>query len=115
MATMFKAVYGSPRPVTVECEVPAYPNADADGCTIYENTHFLSEAEAWERVLAEHDAGLSLEARRVKNLRAELEAAEKSTATAAILATEAREAFRQWERRQTEDDAGQAGGEVGNG
>lgn len=103
MVTMFKAVYGTPHPVAVECEVPSHPHLDSEGCKIFSNTHFLSEAEAWERVLDEHDAGLSLEARKVKNLRADLEAAEKRTATAAIYATEAREAFRQWERSQPEN------------
>lgn len=97
MTIMHKAVYGTPRPIAVECEVPSYPHCDADGKTIFVNTHFLSEAEAWDRVVSEHDAGLSMEARRVKNLRAELAEAEKQLADAAILATDAREAFRQWE------------------
>lgn len=39
----------------VECEKPSYPHTDADGDTIYENSHFKTEAEAW-KVLEENAA-----------------------------------------------------------
>ena len=95
MATMFKVKYGTPRPIAVDCETPSYPERerDADGDQILNNTHFLSEDDAWETLLREHDAGQYLAVRNVQRLREELAAAEKELCDAAILATAARNAF----------------------
>ena len=48
------------RAVAVECEQRGHPHRDADGCPQYENTHFDHESEAWEKLLREAEAGLSL-------------------------------------------------------
>lgn len=95
MPTMFKVKYGTPRPIAVDCETPSYPERDADGDQILDNTHFLSEDDAWETLLREHDAGQYLAVRNVQRLREELAAAEKELCDAAILATAARTAFQE--------------------
>jgi hypothetical protein len=84
MAKMFKVVYGSPSPVEVEAEIPSYPHRDSNGDSIYENTHFLRIEDAWERHLAEHRAGLSLGASRVKYARQELSRHERELCDAAL-------------------------------
>jgi hypothetical protein len=47
----YKRVEDKPYPVAVECEKRGYPHPDADGATQFENTHFDTEAEAWQCVL----------------------------------------------------------------
>lgn len=44
----------------VECPDDPWGELDADGCTIYVNTHFKTEAEAWRRLMDEVEAGVSL-------------------------------------------------------
>lgn len=89
MAKMFKSIYGKPGPVEVEAEVPSYPHDDADGDTIYENTHFLGIKSAWKRHLAEHRAGIGIAVVRVKEVRTELARREKELCEASIFYEEA--------------------------
>ncbi len=51
MPTMWKTDHSEFAPIEVECETPEHPHRDADGERIYENTHFLTIEEAWERML----------------------------------------------------------------
>jgi hypothetical protein len=77
---MFRVQYGTPRPVEVEAETPAYPNRDSDGQTIFENTRFLERANAWDYWVREHLAGLKLDSAKVEILRQQPAAAEKRLA-----------------------------------
>lgn len=84
MAKTFKVVYGSPSPVEVDAEVPSHPHRDSNGDAIYANTHFLKAEDAWKQHLAEHRAGLSLAADRVKWAREELSKLEGALCDAAL-------------------------------
>lgn len=91
MSIMYRVDYGKPVPTAVECEMPEYPNKDADGNTIYENTHFGWEEDAREKLEAEQGAGVSLTTRRVTRIRVELDAAEKELVDAIIVLEQIRE------------------------
>lgn len=97
MAKMFKVVYGSASPVEVEAEIPSYPHCDSNGDSIYKNTHFLNAEEAWEKHLAEHRAGLSISASRVKQSRDELSRRERELCDAALFYDAALRAHKEFE------------------
>lgn len=61
------------RPVEVTCDVPGYPHRDDAGRKMYENTHFATEREAWDCILDNLKAGVSLSARALKRAEAEVE------------------------------------------
>lgn len=56
MITMYYADCFNGDVVPVECKVVGYPNVDADGQTDYDTTHFATEADAWQRVIADIEA-----------------------------------------------------------
>ncbi len=59
--------------IEVECESFLYLKKDNNGDVIYENTHFASEEEAYNKAITECDAGMSLIARDIESLTKELE------------------------------------------
>jgi len=67
---------------------------------MYSNTHFLEESDAWEKLLAENRAGLSLDTRRVKELREQLREAEQRAADAGIIYMACVEAHEDWKRKE---------------
>lgn len=71
------------RPVAVECDKPMFPFSDADGKTIYDNTHFASEDDAWEAQRRDVLAEVELAGRAVQHARAALSAAEAEAGRAA--------------------------------
>lgn len=89
---MYRVDPNRPSPIPVECPDPKWPNADADGQTIYENTHFVSIEKAWETLQAEVDAGVSLGCTRVNELRRRLAEAEKRLVDDTLMAQAVREA-----------------------
>ncbi len=96
MTTMWKVVYGSSAPVEVQAEIPSYPNRDATGAQIFENTHFLDLDKAWKHHLAEHRAGLSLTSARVIEAREQLAKREASLTEAALFYNAALKSFDQF-------------------
>jgi hypothetical protein len=56
----------------IEVEGDRWPGKDSDGDTIYENTHFHTEAKAWEKLLAECQAGCRLAGDQVDLCRSKL-------------------------------------------
>lgn len=68
-----KAVEGEP-----------WPGTDADGDTCFVNSHFATEGEAWDAMVRDVSAGVSIAARIVEQVREELRQAETKAATAAI-------------------------------
>lgn len=72
-------------PVLVACPNGLYPEKDADGISIFENSHFESKALAWEFLLLESEAWVCLSGNdvvRVENTLAQVrsEAAEAAKA-----------------------------------
>lgn len=53
----------------VECASTDYLEKDADGATIYENTHFQEEPDAWEALEQEAHAWVKSGARTLEGLR----------------------------------------------
>lgn len=72
MALLWKRHKTEPRPVEVECPVPAWPHRDADGDTIYVNSHFTTEEECWEFLRTDILAGIQLSGDAVRRAKADL-------------------------------------------
>lgn len=60
-----------------EVEGEPWPGKDSEGDACYDNTHFVSEGAAWDKLKAEVSAGLMLADREVKQCREELRRAEE--------------------------------------
>jgi hypothetical protein len=65
--------YRGTKIIAHECEKRGYPHKTASGETQYDNTFFDTELEAWEALLRETEAGLSLDTSARKQARANLE------------------------------------------
>lgn len=63
---------GMRAPVEVECDVHGWPNKDAEGREQFVNTHFDSEVDAWENLIAE---------RAIQRAKRDLASAEEELAT----------------------------------
>jgi hypothetical protein len=72
-------------PRAVECKRAGYPNTDADGDKMYDNTHFANEAEAWKQLRQEREAHVRISGGTVAQAKRELQRAEQSAAFAAEL------------------------------
>lgn len=55
----------------VECETPGYPNKDVEGDVMYENTHFATAGEAWDRLESCCKAAVNLAGVHLAEIRAE--------------------------------------------
>ena len=60
-----------------EIEGEPWPGKDSEGDTCYDNSHFVSEKAAWDKLKAEAQAGVCLAGSRVKQAKAELLAAQQ--------------------------------------
>lgn len=59
-----------------QCEALGWPNVTHDGCLMYENTYFVSKAEAIRQALAVAVADIKSATRNVAHLKAELDASQ---------------------------------------
>jgi len=82
---MWKSVYEEPYVVEVECEVPEYPNTDADGDTIFDNTHFKTQGEALEEQKDQAIAGISLDTSAIKRAEENLFNAKERLCQSAVM------------------------------
>ena len=83
MPTLFKFDLKTGTVTPVECESTKWLTKDADGATIYENTHFKKEADAWEALEREARAWVQfgasdLEALRKREVEATRELADRT-------------------------------------
>ena len=60
-----------------EVEGEPWPCKDSEGDTCYDNSHFVSEQAAWEKLKAEVQAGVCLAGRRVTQAKEELADAQR--------------------------------------
>ncbi len=97
MTTMWKVVYGQAAPVEVLAEKPEWPNKDADGDQIFENTHFTDEAEAWKKHELEHLSWVQLTARDFRETQQTLQQRQAKCAEAALLYADVLDAKKEWE------------------
>ena len=79
--------------ILVECPDGLYPNNDAEGYKIFENTHFETESEAWKKLLAETEAGVSLAGSRMIEVEKYLRDAQIRAGIAAMKWREVRDKF----------------------
>lgn len=86
-------------PEAVECREHGYPHCDAEGRTQYENSHFDSEAEAWERLIAEWRGGVRLAVGSVEYARTELAKQESRLVEYACHRDRVERAFDEWKAR----------------
>lgn len=109
MPTVYKADARQTAPVPVVCEVPGYPNRDADGNVMYDNTHFENEADAWERLIQEHAAGVKLFCGEFRDLEVRMRRVKDLIAKYACLLTETQERYEWWKRERQSGEAVQDG------
>ncbi len=91
MTTMYKYNIGHPEPIAVECETPCWPNLDADGDKIYENSHFLSKAAAFEELIKNLNARVEMDKARIKEFEINLASINDRLATFAPILQEAQQ------------------------
>lgn len=60
---VYKLVGNSVKPV--ECEIMEYPKLDSEGDTIYKNSHFKTKQEAYNNVIKNCQAGVSILTRQI--------------------------------------------------
>ena len=81
---MWRGSDGMTEPVKVECPDGLYPNNDADGMQIFENTHFRTEESAWQNIEDCILAGISLSGSAVEYAQSQLRQAERQAADSTI-------------------------------
>lgn len=75
---------------SVECE-GTWPKRDADGDTVFVNTHFEDEGDAWTHLLREAEAVVSVYARALAQARGEVRRIEEALGDAANALESARQ------------------------
>lgn len=85
------------RPIRTSCDAEkfGYPNVDDEGRAMFVNTHFRTEAEAWERLIAEVVAIERTFASRYRQAQQRLSEATEELAAAAAFSSEVRAAHRE--------------------
>lgn len=99
---------GVPRPVTQFCREFGWPLKTECGETMYDNSHFLSEAEAWGKLMLDLELHVSAMGRGVIDARSVLDRANQHAANAAAEFHAAREAHEDWCRTSKAAAAGEA-------
>lgn len=100
MITVYFAGKG-PAPESVECERPGYPNKDAQGRVMYENSHFRTEEEAWHSLLKNAEAGLRLCASALEDAQERVRQETERTAAAGLRLAKVMEAHKDWQRQRS--------------
>ena len=101
MVTRWVGTDGMDSPRAVKCAAVGYPHRDADGSVQYENTHFDTEAEAWESIRRSAAAQVELDGAGVEQARVSLREAEGRGAEAAARFSRVESSFRLWCSRQS--------------
>ena len=96
------------KPVRVLCPRGRYPERDAEGHQVFVNSHFDTEQEAWQRLLDNAEAGVSLAGGRVQQARQRVLEANQYAAEMAVEFATVRDHYRDWERDRENADAGDA-------
>lgn len=91
---------GMTAPKAVECGDRDYPDRDDDGLTIYDNTHYTTESEAWAWLDRDCDAAISITARLIIEARATLRRFEGDAADAVVRRATINRRRKEWEERE---------------
>jgi hypothetical protein len=81
---MWRADQKEWKPILVNCPNGLWPNKDADGKEIYENTHFATREEAMASLWANVEAFISLSVSHVEYCQKELAEAKERVVQAAL-------------------------------
>lgn len=100
MITVWRGTDGDLEPVKMECEAFGYPNYTGTGERMWDNSHFRTEAEAWNSILKSVMAYIALAARNVEHARGKLSAAEKESADACIAFVAAHDNYERWSKER---------------
>lgn len=85
-------------PEAVQCDEVGYPHRDAQGRIQYDNTHYDTEAEAWERLVEGAEAWVSLAGDGIRTAREALRRAEENAGKAAEHFTLVQDGVRRFRR-----------------
>lgn len=85
-------------PIQVECDVVGFPNVDADGETQFVNSHFDTEAEAWEKGKSETLAWISLVGSEIERLEGVLAAKREDAGRASVAWKNFKQAYERFQR-----------------
>ena len=96
---IWRGTDGDTAPVRMECDVFGWPNRTATGETMYENTYFRTEAEAWKSIIASVEAGVKLAGSRVLDLQEKLRSAQEQAGEAAADYVKAQDGYRHWRQK----------------
>ena len=92
------------KPVRVLCPNGRYPERDAEGHQVFVNSHFDTEQEAWQHLLDNAEAGVSLAGNRVKTARQMVLDANEYAAEMAVEFETVRDHYRAWQRSRDTSD-----------
>jgi hypothetical protein len=100
MITIYWAPSDGTAPVTMQVERLEYSKEDPQGHTMYRNSHFLDEADAWRHIMSEHDAHLIVIGRDIEDAKIRLRELEKRAGTIVQIHAKALDNYADWKRRQ---------------
>lgn len=100
MITVWYASDSIDAPEPVECEQPGYPRRDVQGRTMYENSHFGTEAEAWKYLQRSGRVGQELSSRAYAHAQETLAKATAQLAEDAARRTRIETGYEEFQRRQ---------------
>ena len=80
---VYRGTDGDLEPVEMECEEFGHPNKTSTGETMYVNTHFRTEEEAWASIKRSVEAGVSLAGDDVMRCKRAMQEANKRAGKAA--------------------------------
>lgn len=100
MITVWRGTDGDLQPVKMECEGLAYPNLTSTGEQMWSNTHFKTEAEAWNSILKSVVSGIARAAGYVKGAQSALTAAQEQAGDAAVALVAAHDNYDRWSKER---------------
>jgi hypothetical protein len=100
MITVWFADDGAEAPEPVECETPGYPRRDVQGRTMYVNSHFATEAAAWEVLQDRGRASQDCARIDYENAQRQLQRCTEALATAAARRSRIDAAYAEFKREQ---------------
>lgn len=92
----YYAAGGLDEPEPVECPNEGYPNRDAKGRVQYDNSHYTELVEAWEHLLRDVEAQVSIVGRDVEQARTALRRREQEAGEAAARFARIRDGHLRW-------------------
>lgn len=96
------------KPVQVTCKIFGYPNKDADGRMMYDNTHYKDEKDAWRNLRLNANARMELLIREISSMKHKLMDIEKRYVDAAIHKVDIKAEYKKWiEARESNDNSNQ--------